>query len=99
MKLNLLIFFFFFFENPLKDFPFYSPILLTYKHDVQAMLLQSDSVSEIHFLAICRPRKIFPFNPHHEGTKQLVKKLNLLQKTALDKSAWIKACLILKLTV
>ena len=65
--------------------------------DVQAMILQSKRVSEIYFPAIWRP-KIHknslwcpPWEHFMEIFKQKVKKLNLWRRTAVDKSAWVKA--------
>ena len=51
---------------------------------VQAMLLHSEKVSEMHLSANWKPK-------FKDWAKQTVKKLNLLGKTAVDKSAWIKA--------
>ena len=44
--------------------------------------LKSKCVSEIHFSGICRSK----------FTDVASKKLNLLKKTAVDNSAWIKTC-------
>ena len=49
------------------------------------MLLQSEIVSEMHLSANWKPK-------YRDRTKQAVKKLNLCGKTAVDKSAWVKAC-------
>ena len=54
-------------------------------NDVQAMLLQSEIVSEIHLSANWKPK-------YRDRTKQVVKKLNLCGKTAVGKSAWEKPC-------
>ena len=54
-------------------------------NDVQAMLLQSDIVSEMYLSANWKPK-------YRDRTKQAVKKLNLCGKTALDKCVWVKAC-------
>ena len=53
--------------------------------DVQAMLLQSEIVSEIHFSANWKPK-------YRDRTKQAVKKLNHYGKTVLDKRSWVKDC-------
>ena len=48
-------------------------------------VLKSKSVLEMHFSAIWGPKFI-------DLANKTVKKLNLWEKTAVDKSAWIKAC-------
>ena len=68
-----------FFETPNKTMQ-----LSLQADDVQAMLLHSEKVSEMHFSANWKPK-------FKDWAKQTVKKLNLLGKTAVDKSAWIKA--------
>ena len=72
-------------------------------NNVQATLLQSARVSEMHFLAICRPefqKKIYSLSTlgisHEDCELRKLKKLNLLGKTAIDESAWIKAYLLKK---
>ena len=68
-------------------------------NNVQAMLLQSERVSEMHFQAIQRPKfhNLFPSLsilqiPH--GDSKLSKLENTeWGKAAVGKSAWIKACL------
>ena len=54
-------------------------------NNVQAMLLQSERVSEIHLSANWKPI-------YRDRTKQAVKELNLCGKRAVDKSAQVKAC-------
>ena len=54
-------------------------------NDVQAMLLQSEIVSEMHLSAKWEPK-------YKDGTQQAVKKINLCAKPAVGKSAWVKAC-------
>ena len=87
MKLNLfnLTLLVNFFHNSWKNSDFQDKLLPLQTNDVQAMLLQSEIVSEINLSANwktkCRDR-----------TKQAVKKLNLCGKTAVDKSAWVKPC-------
>ena len=49
------------------------------------MLQQSEIVSEMHLSANWKHK-------YRDRTKQAVKKLNLCEKTAVDKSAWVKAC-------
>ena len=49
------------------------------------MVLQSEIVSELHLSANWKPK-------YRDRTKEAVKKLNLCGKTAVDKSAWVKAC-------
>ena len=50
------------------------------------MLLQSEIVPEIHISsANWKPK-------YRYRTKRAVRKLNLCGKTAVDKSAWVKAC-------
>ena len=53
--------------------------------------LQSKSMSEMHFTGIWRPSfQNFPLSALL--TQQTLKKLNFWEKTAVEKSAWIKAC-------
>ena len=66
-------------------------------NNVQAVLLQSERVLEMHFPVIWKPefQKIFfhcsPWVYLMEtDLSKLQKKLNLWGKTAVDKSAWIK---------
>ena len=117
MKLDFFNFFFFFvFETPLKDFPFYSPILLTlwlgnlqtgikeicmylssqpfFKTPHWTLKFQEKCVSQqsagLHF-------KVFPLvstmgPPHGAIELSKLKKLYFWGGSAIDKSAWIKAC-------
>ena len=68
-------------------------------NNVQAMLPLSERMSGMHFSAIWRLKlqKTSLWCPPWEHlteklTKQTVQKLKLWRKTAVDKSAWIKAC-------
>ena len=81
MKLNLSMC-----SKPLKDFPFYSSFHLSgyfcNKKERRKYIFQ-------------RSRDRNFKNPHRNNelsNKQPVKKLNLWEKTAVDKSAWIKSC-------
>ena len=49
------------------------------------MLLQPEIVLEMYLSANWKPK-------YRNRTTQVVKKLNLCKKTAVDKSAWVKAC-------
>ena len=60
--------------------------------------MKSEIVSEMHFPGIWRPNfKISPLGAHHGGTLRDTDLANstetqYLRETAVDKSAWIKAC-------
>ena len=77
---------------------FQEKLLLLQRNDVQAMLLQSERVLEMNFLAIWIPKlkKISvswcPPLEHLIEIEKTVQKLNLWQKTVVDKSVWMKAC-------
>ena len=111
------------FETHLKDFPFYSPIILTLwfrylqtRTKKSCMYLSSQlffktshetlnpkkNPRKMHFPVISIPKfKKFYLGvylgptPRSHWTKQRVKKLNLWGNKAVDKSAWIKACMTL----
>ena len=87
MKLNLfyLTLLVNFSSKLLKKSYFQDKLLPLQTNDVQAMLLQPQIVSEMHLSANWKPKC-------RNRTKQAVKKLNLCRKTAVDKSAWVKAC-------
>ena len=53
-----------------------------------------ENPTKMHFPVVCRTEfHFFSFGVYHgPTTKQTVKKLNLWRETAVDKSAWIKAC-------
>ena len=75
----------------LQEFKILERFFILFTYSPSRLLLQIERVSEIHLPVIWRPK--FQ-NPHRDGelsNQQLVKKLNLWGKTAVDKSAWINA--------
>ena len=97
---------FLFFEISLKDFPFYLPILLTlWFRYLLLTQIEETCMYSLKFPEKCNflqsadlNFKHFPFSVYHGATpwslkvKQMLKKLNLWGKRAVDKSAWIKTC-------
>ena len=108
MKLSLFMFFVFFFgfETPLKDFQFYSYILLTLRFRYLQTRIKESCIylsGQIFFKSLrkiqekCFLSADLDFKNFNLGvsrshwTKQAVKKLNLWGRTAVDRSAFIIA--------